>query len=214
MTRTGDRWRTNRLQAAGYDRAVQSRTLSRLLARALWSYDISHLWRSIDEIGDGTVLDVPCGGGIAVRGNPRHVAADLSPTMLDRARRKGAALVQADIAALPFAPATFDTCVTYNGLHCLPDPERAVRELARVLRPGGTLRGTTIVRGTGRRHDALIALFRHNGTFGPTGTRTDLHRWLTAAGLTDITLTPSGAVTGFTARKPPDIGDAPLPGVR
>jgi hypothetical protein len=39
------------------------------------------------------------------------------------------------------------------------------------------------------------------GIFGNPGTTPDLHTWLTSAGLTDINLTPSGAVTGFTARK-------------
>ncbi|WP_328601316.1 class I SAM-dependent methyltransferase [Actinomadura physcomitrii] len=137
-----------------------------------------------------------------VRPRGHHVSADLSASMLHRARRRGARTpVQADITNLPFPPATFDTCLTYNGLHCLPDPAAALRELARVLRPGGTLRGTTLVRGTSPRHDALFALMRRLSLFGPSGTTADLRAWLTAAGLTDITLTPSGAVTGFTARK-------------
>ncbi|TYC15479.1 class I SAM-dependent methyltransferase [Actinomadura syzygii] len=147
-------------------------------------------------------LDIPCGGGVAVRDNPRHIAADLSRTMLDRARRKTSALVQADIYALPFPSETFDACVTYNGLHCLPDPAAAVLELTRVLRPGGTLQGTTLILGTSRRTDALYALLRRRGYFGPSGTLTDLRTWLTTAGLTDVHLAPNGAVAGFTARRP------------
>ncbi|TDD67561.1 class I SAM-dependent methyltransferase [Actinomadura rubrisoli] len=215
-----ERWKSDRVQAAIYDFAVNDPTISRLGARLLWGYDIRHLWRSIGALEDNTTLDIPCGGGIAIRGNPRHVAADLSRTMLHRTRRKRAPLVplvplvQADINNLPFLSSTFDTCVTYNGLHCLPDPRRAVHELARVLRPGGTLRGTTLVRGAGRRYDALIALMRRRTFFGPTGTPSELHQWLTTAGLTDIRLTTSGAVTGFTARKPTDIEDAPPPSIR
>lgn len=178
MTDLREHWKTERLQAAIYDAAVQNPTISRIGARLLWGYDITHLWRSIAEIPDATILDIPCGGGLAVRGHARHVAADLSPTMLARARRRGATLVQADIDHLPFGSSTFDACVTYNSLHCLPDPANAVRELARVLRPGGTLRGTTIVRGTGRRHDALITLMGRLTLFGPTGTTSDLRRWL------------------------------------
>src|SRR5690606_42027874 len=83
----------------------------------------------------------------------------------------------------------------------LEDPAAALRELTRVLRPGGTLQGTTLVRGTSRRHDAQITALQRLGVFGSPGTATDLHTWLTSAGLTDITLTRSGAVTGFTARK-------------
>lgn len=195
-------WRTASLQAALYDYTVQHPLLSRLGARALWSYDIGHLHRSIAaQDPTALTLDIPCGGGLAAGTNPRHVAADLSHTMLKRARHRTKTLLQADIYALPFPPSTFDLCVTYNGLHCLDDPAAALRELTRVLRPGGTLQGTTLVRGTSRRHDAQITALQRLGVFGSPGTATDLHTWLTSAGLTDITLTRSGAVTGFTARK-------------
>ncbi|MFD0684068.1 class I SAM-dependent methyltransferase [Actinomadura fibrosa] len=210
-----EHWRTEHLQAAAYDFAVQHKPLARLGARLLWSYDVRHLWRSIESLPRTLTLDVPCGGGLAIRDNPHHVAADLSPIMLARARRKNpTALLQADITNLPFASSTFETCVTYNGLHCVEDPANAVAELARVLRPGGTLHGTTVVRGTTRRHETLIALMRHLNLFGPSGTTSDLRGWLVSAGLTDIALTPSGAVTGFTARKPPDIEDAAPSSIR
>ena len=39
--------------------------------------------------------------------------------------------VEADVTALQFADASFDLCVTYNGLHCLPDPRAALGELTR-----------------------------------------------------------------------------------
>ncbi|NVI90317.1 methyltransferase domain-containing protein [Actinomadura sp. BRA 177] len=53
--------------------------------------------------------------------------------MLRRAHRRTTALLQTNIYALPFAPTTFDACVTYNGLHCLDDPPAAIAELTRVL---------------------------------------------------------------------------------
>ncbi|MFG2087180.1 MULTISPECIES: class I SAM-dependent methyltransferase [unclassified Spirillospora] len=193
-------WQTATLPAALYDYAVQNRTLSRLGARALWNYDITHLRETIAaQDPTALTLDIPCGGGLAVGDNPRHVAADLSRTMLKRARRRTRTLLQADIYALPFGPATFDAVLTYNGLHCLENPALAIAELTRVLRPGGTLRGTTLTRGTSR--DRLYSLMQRLGAFGPSGTATDLRTWLTSAGLTDIDLTRSGAVTGFTARK-------------
>ncbi|WP_165978075.1 class I SAM-dependent methyltransferase [Actinomadura darangshiensis] len=193
-------WKTAPFTAALYDYAVQNRILSRVGARVLWGYDIDHLRDAIAaQDTSALTLDIPCGGGIAVDDNPRHIAADISPTMLKRARRRTKSLLQTDIYALPFGDATFDACLTYNGLHCLDDPATAIRELTRVLRPGGTLTGTTITRGSGR--DPLITLLQHQGSFGTPGTVTDLHTWLETADLTDITLTPSGAVTAFTARK-------------
>ena len=195
-------WQTASLVAALYDHVVQNPLLSRLGARALWSYDIADLHRLIAaQDPTALTLDIPCGGGPAVDDNPRHVAADLSRTMLKRARRKTSTLLQADIYALPFPPATFDVCLTYNGLHCLDDPPAALAELTRVLRPGGTLQGTTLVRTGSRRHDTQITLMQRLGIFGTPGTPRDLHTWLTSAALTDIHLTHSGAVTAFTARK-------------
>ncbi|GAA4379550.1 class I SAM-dependent methyltransferase [Actinomadura verrucosospora] len=193
-------WKTAPLLATLYDVAVQNRALSRLGARALWNYDIGHLRELIAaQDPSALTLDIPCGGGLAVNNNPRHVAADLSTTMLKRARRKTTTLVQADIYNLPFPTDTFDVCLTYNGLHCLQDPPAALQELTRVLRPGGTLQGTTVVKAAGR--DPLIKLLQYQGAFGNPGTRADLRTWLETAALTNITLTPSGAVTAFTARK-------------
>jgi ubiquinone/menaquinone biosynthesis C-methylase UbiE len=90
------------------------------------------------------VLDIPCGGGFALRvlrpGQPvRYVAADISPHMLGRAREVARGMrapdaiefVEADVTALQFDDASFDLCVTYNGLHCLPDPRAALAELTR-----------------------------------------------------------------------------------
>ena len=212
-----ERWLTGRLPAVGYDVGVQNRAIARVAGRVLWGYDVARLWESIGllrGVRDGTaVLDVPCGGGLAFRALPpggrvRYVAADLSPVMLGRARGKArrlgldqVALVQADAGALPFPDASFDLCLSYNGLHCLPAPRAAVAEIARVLRPGGTLRGTTVVRGAGRRQDAAVAFAQRYGAFGPGGRPSDLVGWLADAGLADIRIERSGAVAHFTAHR-------------
>ncbi|GAA2081436.1 class I SAM-dependent methyltransferase [Actinomadura alba] len=211
-------WRSDRLRAAVYDFGVRTYPVNAVAARLLWGYDIARLWRTIGELSrepdDATVLDLPCGGGIAFqalsRGRRlRYVAADLSPLMLGRARavaRRRAldqvGFVQADAGALPFPDGSFDVCVTLNGLHCLPDPAGAVAEFARVLRPGGTLRGTAIVTGTGGRRDAVIRAFQRWGYFGPGGNATDLRRWMTSAGLTGSEVDVDGAMATFTARRP------------
>jgi ubiquinone/menaquinone biosynthesis C-methylase UbiE len=97
--------------------------------------------------GARRVLDVGIGPGIsglALRDRlpaATIVGVDLSRRMLARARRRteGAAipLLRADVTRLPFPPATFDAVTGHSLLYLLPDPAAAVREIARVLRPGG-----------------------------------------------------------------------------
>ena len=99
------------------------------------------------EPGD-TVLDLACGGGLIVCAFAPHVwhatGIDLTPAMLGRARalaaERGIANVtwrEGDIRALPWPDATFNIVVTRFSLHHLIDPLAAVREMARVCRPGG-----------------------------------------------------------------------------
>jgi SAM-dependent methyltransferase len=210
----GTRWtdRAGRLGGTVYDFGVEREWLARPAGRVLWGTDAGLLYagiRSIGELPDGAaVLDVPCGGGVALRGarpGIRYVAADISPAMLDRTRRQAARrglaveLAEADVGALPFAGGGFDLCVSFNGLHCLPDPAAAVREIARCVRPGGRFVGDTVVRGAGPRQDLAIALLRRAGLFGPGGTAADLARWLRDAGLAVDRVERSGAVVHFAA---------------
>ena len=96
------------------------------------------------------VLDAACGTGdlaFADRkaGAARVTGLDFSEAMLARARRKGAAeasvfeWLQGDMLALPFADATFDAATVGFGVRNVADLELALRELRRVLRPGGRL---------------------------------------------------------------------------
>jgi ubiquinone/menaquinone biosynthesis C-methylase UbiE len=110
--------------------------------------------------------------------------------------------VEADVTALQFADNSFDLCITYNGLHCVPDPRAALDELARVLKPGGTLRGTSCVTGRGPRKDAVIALSRRAGVFGSTPCTGEIATWLREFGLDVVSLERSGAIEFFEARLP------------
>jgi demethylmenaquinone methyltransferase / 2-methoxy-6-polyprenyl-1,4-benzoquinol methylase len=92
------------------------------------------------------VLDACCGTGdlaIAARkaGAGEVVGLDFSKRMLERARRKAPELewVQADVLRLPFDDASFDAAVVGFGVRNVEDLEAAIRELRRVLRPGGRL---------------------------------------------------------------------------
>lgn len=207
-----DHWK-NSTNVSLYDRVVERQRLARVMAWLLWGARLRPWYAELDELGrlaaSRSVLDVPCGGGVAFRGlraasGPRYVAADLSSLMLDRARaeavRRGLTHIefaQADVTDLPYPDESFDLCVSYNGLHCFPDPGSAVAEMARVLRTGGELIGTAIVLGAGRRQDAVIAKNRELGIFGRVGTGAEVRGWLSAAGFGELRIRHSGAMMFF-----------------
>ena len=212
-----ERWRTERVMAAIYDAGVKNDRVAMVGAWTMWGADMRRMFADVARIADtpaGTsVLDIPCGGGLALRvlrpGQPvRYVAADVSPYMLQRARDEAARMqvqdaiefVEADVTALEFDDASFDLCVTYNGLHCLPDPRGALAELTRVLRPGGTLRGTSCVTGRGARKDALIAMLRRAGVFGNAPRAGEIAKWLRELDFDVVTIEHSGAVEFFEAK--------------
>lgn len=209
-------WRRRRLLPALYDLAVERERLARPAGRLLWRADVRPLYEDFDVAGrlpsGSAVLDVPCGGGVAFRGltpgaEPRYVAADLSSEMLARARtqarRRGleVSFVRAGVERLPFPSGIFDLCVTYNGLHCFPDPAAALSEMARVLKPGATLRGSAVIAGTGTRQDLAIAFLRSAGAFGRPCGEAGLRGLLGAVGLEEAEVHASGALVFFTARK-------------
>lgn len=117
----------------------------------MWYYRALHdrLGRELDGAGlpaAARVLDAGCGtGGLIRRLSPRHpdwtwTGVDLHPEACAIARERGAAdIVQADLTSLPFAAASFDAIVSADVLYHVADDGRALAELARVLRPGGTL---------------------------------------------------------------------------
>ncbi|QJT00079.1 methyltransferase domain-containing protein [Streptomyces asoensis] len=96
------------------------------------------------------VLDAGCGTGraltplrAAVGPSGVVVGADLTPAMLTAAARAGrdraGRLMLADVTALPFRSASLDAVFAAGLIAHLPRPEENLRELARVVRPGGTL---------------------------------------------------------------------------
>jgi len=89
------------------------------------------------------VLDACCGtGDLAVacaRRKGQVTGIDFSERMLERARRKAPGLdwVRGDLLALPFADASFDAATVGFGVRNVEDLGSGLRELRRVLRPGG-----------------------------------------------------------------------------
>ena len=96
----------------------------------------------------GRVLEVGVGTGLSLPAYKRQleiVGIDLSPEMLEKARervsterlRNVAGLHEMDAGDLKFPDAAFDTVVAMYVMTVVPDPEKVMRELSRVCRPGG-----------------------------------------------------------------------------
>lgn len=215
----GERWERDRLASGLYAAGAARAWVGRPLARVLWRAGVRRFYgerRRLLELSERSlVLDVPCGAGALFpraapsgRAGPCCVALDASPLMLARARRVAAArgldrvhLVRADAHRLPFVAGAFDLVLTHNGLHCYAEPPRAVRELARVLKPGGAVRGSTIVAGAGRWTDLVIRAALGLGMFQFRIQPGDVPAWLCDAGLEGVTVEASGAVSFFSAHR-------------
>lgn len=126
----------------------------------------------LDKVGvrpGDAVLDVACGTGAASREAARRIGpggsvtgVDLSPGMLAVASRMQLAEVPmswiaSDATHLPFANGSFDVVICQQGVQFFPDRAAAVREMHRVLRPGGRV-GIMVNRSLAE-HEVYAALY-------------------------------------------------------
>ena len=198
-----------------YDRTIQSNFLRGFASLAYGDAgpipDLDAFARRVADAAPSVLLDVPSGGGTLVPMLRRAgysgllVESDLGAAMLRRAARHAdgdTVLLRADAQALPFADGAVDAVVSLNGLHCIPDPHAFVRELGRVVRPGGRLFLVTLVSGGTRRADLSILAGRITGII-PTAPppRETLLRWLGEAGWSEITSLGGKGLTGLEATR-------------
>lgn len=209
-------WSEDPLWSYIYPRLVDSGPLGRTAWRVGMGSDLALLHDAAAEIGrlpaGSRVLDVPTGSGVALRGvRPGQgldvVAADISATMLERASAAAARLgvadqvtpTIADVGELSFDDASFDLVVSFTGLHCFPDPRRAIQEMVRVLAPGGVITGSSLFTDAGIRYEPLRRGGRRMGVLGPMCTSVEARTWLREAGCAQVDLSLHGALGYFRA---------------
>jgi SAM-dependent methyltransferase len=112
-----------------------------------------HLVRFAGIRTGAKVLDVACGTGVVALTAARLGASvqglDITPELVAHAKENAAlmkldvAFREGDVEALPFPEASFDVVVSQFGHMFAPRPELAVKEMLRVLKPGGTIAFST-----------------------------------------------------------------------
>lgn len=123
--------------AGGYDRA-----------NSVMTFGFDRRWRIttatvLDARRGERILDLAAGTAVSTEEFARNgawcVAADFSLGMLRNGLHRGVPMVAADALRLPFADGSFDAVTISFGLRNFVDTAAALREIARVVRPGGRL---------------------------------------------------------------------------
>jgi ubiquinone/menaquinone biosynthesis C-methylase UbiE len=143
--------------------------------------------RAAADIGAGTgfITEGLLGAGLSV------IAVDQSQAMLEEMRGKFGAAKRLDLrlgtaGELPIADQSVEYSFANMYLHHVPDPAAAIREMARILKPGGTLVITDLDE---HRHE-FLRTEHHDLWMGFK--RSDVERWFTEAGLRDIRIESVG----------------------
>jgi SAM-dependent methyltransferase len=120
-----------------------------------WQRHVAAYALCADFLPRGRVADLGCGVGHSFdRLAPREtVGVDLDPGALEDQQRR---TVVADMRELPFSEREFEGVIAVHSIEHVPDPERALAEAARILRPDGTAVLVTPNRLTFARPDEII----------------------------------------------------------
>lgn len=191
-----------------------------LLGRLLYRFPVGHqpgfdlvLARMKPEASD-TIAEVGCGGGVflrqALRSGCRAMALDHSPAMVeataslnaDAVRQKRLEVVQGEAGALPMADASIDKVYCLNAFFFFPEPQAALAEMARVLKPGGTV---AIITAPPEWREKIARIFGRMAQAMRFDEAVTLTAWAGEAGLepVDVVSAPNAGFL-FIARK---VGD-------
>ena len=105
-----------------------------------WLYDVAEFTKHKGE----KVLEIGCGTGADLAEFVKHgaiaIGIDITQTHLDLARERlgdSGVLIKADMRELPFGDGSFDYVYSHGVVHHSDEPDKVIREIFRVLRPGG-----------------------------------------------------------------------------
>jgi len=170
--------------------------------------------KKVTEMTDargGIVLNVACGTGMYTRSIAKRAAKvygiDISQGMLEQARKlaekeglNNIVLSRADVEKLPFPDHFFDAAYCAGALHLFPDTVKALREIARVLKPESPLAVMTFTR---RRFLKYKWVYEHlkkdHGAY--IFELNELAKWLAEAGFKDFKPEIYGSMLLFSTRK-------------
>ena len=153
------------------------------------------------------VLDICCGPGVLAAGALERGAAPMGIDLSEEAVQLARTLVphgrfqQGDAQALPFPAESFDAALCGYGLMHLPEPAAALREILRVLRPGGrasfsvwdaTGAGFTLVYEAVRARGSMDVALPHGPDFFQFGSPQRMQSALAEAGFADTAAFPFG----------------------
>jgi ubiquinone/menaquinone biosynthesis C-methylase UbiE/DNA-binding transcriptional ArsR family regulator len=172
-----------RAHAAEWDRIRKLHVADEAVEDAIRAALSDKPFRSLLDLGTGTGRMLEMFGPDIERGLGIDLSLDmllLARDRLERAGLRNCSVRQGDIYDLPLANGSFDVVILHQVLHFLDDGGRAIREAARVLRPGGRL---LVVDFAPHEQEFLREQFAHRRLgFAPD----TVMQWITASGLDPV----------------------------
>ena len=172
-----------RAHAAEWDRIRKLHVADEAVEDAIRAALSDKPFRSLLDLGTGTGRMLEMFGPDIERGLGLDLSLDmllLARDRLERAELRNCSVRQGDIYDLPLANGSFDVVILHQVLHFLDDGARAIREAARVLRPGGRL---LVVDFAPHEQEFLREQFAHRRLgFAPD----TVMQWITASGLDPV----------------------------